>query len=683
MKDSVRSISPHTDQPFDVTDEGLALELRNSSGKSPAHRPVGELLARHWDAVFDYAGLCTVGSQAAGMLTTTVFTRVFGEALRQTGPTAAWRPHLLSTAVRITGEWATGERRELVHPELRSRPHARDRAAGAGWRLPPSDNRRLVFRAFLGLTEPARCLLWHRTVEAEALRIPAGLLGLGLEEARAELERARELLREGCLRAHRDLAPAEECRQYSRLLDVCVQRGDAALDPDLRRHMARCAHCRYAAGQLDHSGGRPALLLAEALLGWGARSYLDSRPGRRAAVDVAAAPVGVPGAPSFPVPRQLSGSFADALAGPGPAPVPFRASVPLPLPAPVPVRPSDPFAAVAELDMGPRHSARSRSSSRSRSRSHARSRSAGEYASGSSRFPGGRQITLAVLGVSGCVLVPLALWSSPWAGGTSENSAAPGTMGASAFPASRPSWVGSDNQPAGTLSGRLHDAATGLCLDIDGGVPALHAEAVAAKCGESVSQQWSYEADGQLRSLADLGLCLSSSQNFSIELGTCADSSKTDKSEGKNVRYDFTLQGVLVPRWSQELAVTPVSEQDGAALVLKARDDTPLQQWLADTSAPSPQTDATSGSAIGDSLVQVAATVAATTSAPAPAETSTGTSSSGSKPSAGSASPSATATDSGNSNSHCYYCYSGGSGYGYGYGSGYGNGSGYGGWGGH
>jgi hypothetical protein len=247
-------------------------------------------------------------------------------------------------------------------------------------------------------------------------------------------------------------------------------------------------------------------------------------------------------------------------------------------------------------------------------------------------------------------------------------------MGASAAPGSRPSWIGSDDRTAGTLSGRLHDAATGLCLDIEGGVPAPHADAVAAKCGEAATQRWVYEPDGQLRSLADLGLCLSSSQNFSIELGTCADSSKPDESEGKNVRYDFTLQGVLVPRWSQELAVTPVSDQDGAALVLKARDDTPLQQWLADTPAPSPQTDSTSGSEIGDSLVQVAATVAATTSAPAP----TGTSSSSSDSSA-SASPSATATDSDNSN--CYYCYSGGSGNGYG--SGYGNGSGYGGWDGH
>ena len=664
MKDSVRSISPHTDQPFDVTDEGLALELRNSSGKSPAHHPVGELLARHWDAVFDYAGLCTVGSQAAGMLTTTVFTRVFGEALRQTGPTAAWRPHLLSTAVRITGEWATGERRELVHPELRSRPHARDRAAGAGWRLPPSDNRRLMFRAFLGLPEPARCLLWHRTVEAEGLRIPAGLLGLGVEEARAELERARELLREGCLRAHRDLAPADECRQYSRLLDVCVQRGDAALDPDLRRHMTRCAHCRFAAGQLDHSGGRTALLLAEAVLGWGARPYLDSRPARRAAVDAASAPVGVPGAPSFPVPRQLSGSFQGTVAGPAPAA--YRASVPLSLPPsdPMPVRASDPFAAAAELDLGPRHSARSRS----RSHSHSRSRS-----SHSARFPGARQIALAALGVSGCVLVPLALWSSPWSGGTSENSAAPGTTGASVAPGARPSWVASGSRPTGPLSGRLHDAATGLCLDVDGGVPAPHAGAVAAECSSSATQQWLYEPDGQLRSLADLGLCLSSSQNFSIELGTCTDSSK---SGGQNVRYDFTLEGVLVPRWSQELAVTPVSRQDGAALVLKSRDNTPIQQWLADTSAPSPQTDATSGAAIGDSLVQVAATVAATTFAPTPTTTPTRTSSPASSPSATSASPSASATDS--DTSGCYYCYSGGSGYGYGsgYGSGYGYGSG-------
>lgn len=237
---------------FDATDEQLTVELRKSSGKRPAHYPVSELLTRHWEAVSGYAGLCTTGPQAAGILTATTFTRVFGEALRQTGPTSAWRPHLLATVRGIVGEWETGERQNLIHSELRSRPHARDRSP---LRLPPADDRRLVFRAFQSLPESACCLLWHTAVEAEGIVIPAGLLGLGAEEASVELERARVLFREGCLRAHSDLAPMEECRQFSRLLDVSVRRGNTALDPDLRRHMTRCGHCRLAAGQLDHSAG--------------------------------------------------------------------------------------------------------------------------------------------------------------------------------------------------------------------------------------------------------------------------------------------------------------------------------------------------------------------------------------------------------------------------------------------
>lgn len=44
--------------------------------------------------------------------------------------------------------------------------------------------------------------------------------------------------------------------------------------------MGRCRHCRHTADQLSRFNGDLALPLAEALLGWGAAAYLDSRPGR-------------------------------------------------------------------------------------------------------------------------------------------------------------------------------------------------------------------------------------------------------------------------------------------------------------------------------------------------------------------------------------------------------------------
>ncbi len=82
------------------------------------------------------------------------------------------------------------------------------------------------------------------------------------------------------MRAHRELAPGKECRYYNRLLDAPIRRA-ARCCPDVQEHLAGCAYCRHAAEQLGHVDAALGVLLAEAVLGWGARRYLDTRPGRR------------------------------------------------------------------------------------------------------------------------------------------------------------------------------------------------------------------------------------------------------------------------------------------------------------------------------------------------------------------------------------------------------------------
>ncbi|WP_421105995.1 RICIN domain-containing protein [Streptomyces sp. NEAU-S77] len=509
---------------FGVTDEQLTAELKKGSGKLSEHHPVGELLGRHWEAAFSYASLCTTGTHPAGILTSAAFTRLFGEALRRTAPATAWRPRVLATVRGIAQEWNTGPRGALLHPGLRADLGVRGREDG---RLRPPENRRLVFRAFQRLPEAARCLLWHTEVEADQLAVPAGLLGL-YDDASGELERARLRWRQACLEAHRDTAPEEECRQYSRLLDVSLRRGDTWLDPDLRQHLARCEHCRQAADQLDHSTGRPAVLLAEAVLGWGAREYLDSRPGRR-------------------------------------IPEPATAVDPPPMPR-TPPRVG-----------GPRHSARKHPwwKARPAARPEARRRRP--------RLTGGRFLFVAA--ASGCVLVSVAVASVLPSGGGEDAayerdtpSTTPGA-GDTTAPGSDPSWIGADGRPADTLRGRLRNAASGLCLDIVGDKPAAGAETAATPCTSADTQQWSYEADGLLRSGADPELCLNSRLSFSIRLGSCE---ATSQRGAANVRYDFTLQGTLVPRRHQELALTPDSTEKGAALVLKTREDSATaQRWLA------------------------------------------------------------------------------------------------------
>ncbi|MFE0515807.1 ricin-type beta-trefoil lectin domain protein [Streptomyces sp. NPDC058964] len=558
MNDARPSNSPGHGRPFGVTDEQLSAELKQWTGSTPALHPVGELLDRHWEAAFAYARLCTDGPRAAGMLTTAAFTRLFGESLRQAGPTSAWRSHLLVTVRRIAAEWAGDGRQEQLHPALLSGAVAAGERPGA-LLLPPSD-RRLLSRAFQRLPQSSRAVLWHTEVESEPLSIPAGLLGLDEEGARAELRRARERLREECLQVHRELAAEDECLRYVRMLDVTSRRGDLAVDPDLQAHLNRCTHCRHTADQLAQFNGFIGAALAEAVLGWGAQAYVESRAGltgETAEQEPPQAPAPAPaGGESFTAAAPVPGEAAAATAsGPStrdgarrPAPG-SRTGAPRPAPA---------------------DGTRSR---RSAQRAARRARR--------------RNLAVAVATVSGLVVLPLVVWSVLSSG---DGSAPAAGAGSSRTPgsgpsASGPSWIGTGEtaQGQGTLAGRLRNAGSGLCVGVVGKKAVEGAETELAKCSSAASQRWTYESDGLLRNAATPDLCLDSHLGYSVRLAPCAG---TSRSAGKNVRYDFTLQGALVPRWNQDLALSPAATDGAGALVLKTRANTKTQHWVIDTSNP-------------------------------------------------------------------------------------------------
>ncbi|MER6026994.1 RICIN domain-containing protein [Streptomyces sp. NPDC001851] len=270
------------------SDRDLAALL---GGPHPArHHAVALLLARHWRAARDYAVVClTSACPTAHLVATAAFHEVLG---RMAGGVAggALRPQLLVAVRDIVRAWADDDVACATLPELR-KP-----AGGRGLRAtkPGTPERRhLAERAFHVLPGASQCLLWHTEVEAEPINTPAGLLGIDHTTATAALEQAREQFRAGCLRAHRELAPSRECRFYNRLLDVPIRRGGTLL-PDVRQHLTACAYCRHAAETFALIDDGLGLLLAETVLGWGARRYLDSRPGRAAAEEVPPAPAPAP-----------------------------------------------------------------------------------------------------------------------------------------------------------------------------------------------------------------------------------------------------------------------------------------------------------------------------------------------------------------------------------------------------
>ncbi|MFJ4621750.1 ricin-type beta-trefoil lectin domain protein [Streptomyces sp. NPDC088812] len=608
----------------EVTDEQLGAELKNWTGASPALHPVGELLDRHWEAVFAYARLCAHGERAAGMLTTAAFTRLFGETLRQNGPTAAWRPHLLVTVRRIVAEWDSDGRRDLLHPDLRAAEGDTDRLAA---RLLPPVNRRLLSRGFQRLPQTARCLLWHIEVETEPLAVPAGLLGMEDEGARVELRRARERLREECLQLHRELAVDEECHRYHRLLDATCRRGGADVDPDLRAHLDQCRHCAHTADQLNQFDAHFGVALAEGVLGWNAAAYMAVRaagtgpsadPSADASADApadgggaapgeaftdetpvpdTAVPAGTRsatgprtrrGARPRTAPHHASGTArhgapgtaprtgpdAEPHAGPattGPGPATTE-------PAPATTEPG-PAAAEPDLDAAEPHPGTS--GARPATGARPVSRRAAQKAARRARR---RNVAAAVLTVSGLIVAPLVLWSVLGSGDgadTATGEAARRTPGPTTD-TSGPSWTGAGSETQGTLRGRLHNVASGLCVGIAGGKAVQGAEAQLATCSSAAGQQWSYETDGLLRSAEEPDLCADSRLGYSVRLAPCTEG-------GTYVRYDFTLQGTLVPRGSQDLALAPAATDGSGAVVLKNRDEGAAQRWVIDTSQPDPQ----------------------------------------------------------------------------------------------
>ncbi|MFD4977897.1 hydrolase, partial [Streptomyces sp. NPDC058424] len=213
-------------------DESLAARLTGSTDDEVAHC-VALLIARHWQPVHDYAVICLASpAPLAAMVTSAAFHQVF-DRLTLGEPGTALRPRLLLTVRDTVRLWAAEDRVSAALPELHKPAGGRGLRAAAT--LVP-ENRRLAQRSFESLAPAARCLLWHTEVEAEPLGVPAGLLGMDPDTASRTLDEARDKFREGCVRAHRELAPTDDCRFYNRLLDVPIRRGGALL-PDVERHL--------------------------------------------------------------------------------------------------------------------------------------------------------------------------------------------------------------------------------------------------------------------------------------------------------------------------------------------------------------------------------------------------------------------------------------------------------------
>ncbi|WP_175407515.1 RICIN domain-containing protein [Streptomyces sp. TRM64462] len=534
-----------------VPDERLVAELRaHGDGGGGDPFPEAALLARHGSAVHDYVSLFVPSGRTATAATSSICARAVERLRTGAYEAGALRPYFLVTAREVLDAWAGNRRIAVALPGIQ-RPGA----------LP--ENRRLVAHAFSSLPVPAQVLLWHREVEAEGLSIPAALLGIDPRDAGAQLDEARELLRVGCADAHHELAPGQECRHFGRLLDISLRRTGRPLIPDIQRHLVRCRFCRHTADQLRHGDGRLPLLLAEALLGEGAARYLDSRPGRGRTRGGPGDGLRRAGRHASAVRRRLRRPGGGTLlTGLGAGVTGLLVLV-----------------AVAALWPDGERGGSAAGGGAGRT---AVPPSVSGGASGEASVSGG---------VSGAVPgLPSGTPPGGPPGDASGSGAAPSSGAATGPVTASPSGSFSASSPApagypvdGTLRTRLRNAAGGgeLCLDVHGGAPRDGAELVLAPCTGAGGQLWVYDADGLLRSAAAPHLCPDSGRlDGTVVLTGCA--------AGDRVRYDITIQGAVVPRHADALALAPVTAAAGSGVVVRVRDGAPEQRWLTDAPPTGP-----------------------------------------------------------------------------------------------
>lgn len=253
------SISPPETAPG-RSDDDLVAALRTSE-EVDGVRPVAALLARHGPSLYDYAEICAAGSaELSRVLGAEAFRQVMQDLVKS-GSVGAIRPRLLLA----------------VRDAARARLSVDRSEGGSSGILPTrtmqSGNRSLAHTAFMMLPRVTQYVLWHTEVEAEPPSATAALLGIESGLVRGKLDRAREQLRAALLRAHVDGSDGRPCRNYSRLLDASPQRGGSLL-AEVQVHLQDCTYCRITAEKLELSFTEPGVLLAEALLGGDARSYL-------------------------------------------------------------------------------------------------------------------------------------------------------------------------------------------------------------------------------------------------------------------------------------------------------------------------------------------------------------------------------------------------------------------------
>ena len=222
------------------------------------------LFVRHARSAMVHARHWTRSEAAAEDLRAEAFTRVLYAIRNGNGPTESFRPYLLATMRHVASDWAQGDRRLQLLPDLVE-------VAGAGQDEDPviaALERSLAGQAFMSLPERWQLVLWHTEVEQEGPTQVAPLLGIEPGAVAALAYRAREGLKQAYLQAHISELTTESCRPFAEKLGTHTRgrlgRREAA---KVGRHVHGCAECAGLFAMLKYLNSNIGAVVAPSVVG--------------------------------------------------------------------------------------------------------------------------------------------------------------------------------------------------------------------------------------------------------------------------------------------------------------------------------------------------------------------------------------------------------------------------------
>jgi RNA polymerase sigma factor (sigma-70 family) len=250
---------PQSEPDRDPADQELIDRVRE--GDLEAFDP---LYRRHRGSATRHARYWTRSEAAAEDLSAESFTRVLHAIRNGNGPTEAFRPYLLTAMRNVARDWAEGDRRTLLVPDLVdiAPPEPEQDPVLAAL------ERSLAGQAFMTLPERWQTVLWQTEIEQEGPTQLAPQLGIDAAAVAALAYRAREGLKQAYLQAHITEIGKPACRPFAERLGTHTRgklRGREAAK--VRQHLRHCTECVGLYAMLKYVNGNIPVLIGPAVLG--------------------------------------------------------------------------------------------------------------------------------------------------------------------------------------------------------------------------------------------------------------------------------------------------------------------------------------------------------------------------------------------------------------------------------